>query len=413
MQENTKMSVIPFHYGWLIMVTGTLCVFACLGLGRFSLGMLLPSMGEALQLSYSEMGLISTSNFAGYLVGVLVSSRLMKIIGARKLIGLSLLLVSVSMIAIGFADSLISILFLYIFTGIGSACSNVPIMALISIWFSSQVRGKASGFVVIGSGFAIILSGQLIPYLNSQANDGWRTSWFVLGGIVFLVALFCSLILRNSPSEKNLQPVGVSEDQDNVSTHLIPPPIKLNSRVVWNCALVYFLFGFTYVTYATFIVTSMVEERGFPESTAGTFWSWIGLLSLLSGPALGAFSDKFGRRAGLITVFSIQATAYLLAAFTLSKLFLFLSIGCFGIVAWSVPSIISALVGDLAGRERVAAVFGFVTFIFGLGQISGPYLAGVLAEKTGSFSNSFLLAAALALLAIVLSYFLPRNTTKH
>ena len=64
------------HYGWYIVAAGTLCIFSCLGLGRFSLGMLLPSMGQALHLSYAQMGLVSTSNFIGYLTGVLLSSRL-------------------------------------------------------------------------------------------------------------------------------------------------------------------------------------------------------------------------------------------------------------------------------------------------------------------------------------------------
>ncbi len=408
--ERKKSSI---HYGWFIMATGTFCIFACLGLGRFSLGMLLPSMGEALNLSYSEMGLISTANFIGYLCGVLVSSKIMSKIGARKLIGFSLLLVSCSMVSISSANSLIMIIFLYILTGIGSACSNVPIMTLISIWFASHLRGKASGFVVIGSGFSIILSGQLIPFLNSRASDGWRTSWFVLGGIVLLVAVLCSLILRNNPSECNLKPVGTNDKLAKTSTPRPTAPIKLNSKIVWNCALIYFLFGFTYVIYATFIVTSMVQERGFPESTAGTFWSCVGLLSLISGPVLGTFSDKFGRRSGLITVFSIQTIAYLLAALNLSDIILFISIGCFGIVAWSVPSIISALVGDITSHERVATVFGFVTFIFGLGQISGPFLAGILAEKTGSFSASFFLAAAFAFLAVFLSFLLPAQTKRR
>ncbi len=407
MQEKKKSTSSPIHYGWLIMATGTLCIFSCLGLGRFSLGMLLPSMGEALHLSYSEMGLISTSNFIGYLGGVLISSRLIHILGARKLIGLSLLLVSLSMISIGFAGTLTTIIVLYILTGIGSAFSNVSIMALVSIWFSSHIRGKAAGFVVIGSGFAIILSGQLIPFLNSTGNNGWRTSWFILGTIVLFAAIVCSLLLRNTPSELGLKSVGADHERSKSSTVVSLTPIKLNSKIVWKCAAIYFLFGFTYVIYATFIVTSMVQERGFPESTAGTFWSWIGLLSLLSGPVLGAYSDKFGRKAGLITVFSIQASAYLLAALNLSNVFLFLSIGCYGIVAWSVPSIIAALVGDIASNERIAAVFGFVTFIFGLGQISGPFLAGILAEKTGSFSGSFLLAFCLALLAAFLSSLLP------
>ena len=67
---------LPFHYGWVIVFTGTLCILACLGFGRFALGMLLPSMASTLHLSYSQMGFISTANFTGYLISVLMSGLL-------------------------------------------------------------------------------------------------------------------------------------------------------------------------------------------------------------------------------------------------------------------------------------------------------------------------------------------------
>ena len=37
----------PIHYGWHVVWSSTLCLFACLGLGRFALGMLLPAMGAS------------------------------------------------------------------------------------------------------------------------------------------------------------------------------------------------------------------------------------------------------------------------------------------------------------------------------------------------------------------------------
>lgn len=405
---SSILARMPVHYGWIVMLAGTLCVFGCLGLGRFSLGMLLPSMGEALDLSYGQMGFISTANFIGYLVAVLVSGRIMAAIGGRNIIAAGLLLVAMSMMLVSKAQTMAAITFFYILTGIGSALANVPIMALISIWFSQHSRGRAAGFVVIGSGFAIILCGQFIPYLNSLHDQGWRTSWLSLGLIVLACSLICFLVLRNSPADIGLQPVGRSsisgtEPQKVTSADTLPR----FSRIVLHCAAIYFLFGFTYVIYVTFIVTSMIEDRGFAESAAGLFWSLVGLLSLISGPVPGFFSDKFGRKAALTGVFLIQATAYLLAALPLPNLFLFLSIGCFGIVAWSVPSIISALVADYAGQQRIATIFGFVTFIFGIGQISGPYLAGLLAEQTGDFSVSFLLAFSLALTGSILSFLLP------
>ncbi|MDJ0621960.1 MAG: MFS transporter [Desulfocapsaceae bacterium] len=406
--NSSILARMPVHYGWIVMLAGTLCIFGCLGLGRFSLGMLLPAMGEALDLNYIQMGFISTANFVGYLGAVLVSGRIMAAIGGRNIVAAGLLLVALSMLLISKAQTMAVITALYILTGIGSALANVPIMALISIWFSQRSRGKAAGFVVIGSGFAIILCGRLIPYLNSLHNQGWRTSWTSLGLIVLACSLICFLILRNSPADIGLQPVGKSpttaaEPERETSADTLP----MFSRIVLHCAAIYFLFGFTYVIYVTFIVTSMIEDRGYAESAAGLFWSLVGLLSLISGPVPGIFSDKFGRKAALTGVFFIQATAYLLVALPLPDLFLFISIGCYGIVAWSVPSIMSALVADYAGQQRIAAIFGFVTFIFGIGQICGPYLAGLLAERTGDFSASFLLAFSLALTGSVLSFLLP------
>lgn len=407
--SSAKKGFFAIHYGWYIMVTGTLCLFASLGLGRFSLGVLLPSMGKSLQLSYSQMGLIGTLNFIGYLIAVLLCGRLTRRFGARKLIGTALTIIGLSMLLISWAKNLYLILALYLLTGIGSGLSNVPMVSLISCWFASNKRGRATGFVAIGSGFAIILSGKLIPYLNTIYDQGWRVSWFVLGTMVLCVATICSLFLRNSPQECGLLPVGTTELCPDKGSNSFTYTPKLRSTIILHCAAIYFLFGFTYVIYATFIVTALVQEKGFSETVAGNFWSWVGLLSLFSGPVFGIFSDRFGRRPGLMLVFAIQAVAYLLIALDLPQIFLYLSIGCYGIVVWSVPAIMAALVGDYAGAERVASLFGFVTFIFGLGQIVGPFLAGLLAEMSGSFSSSFLLAAFLAITAVFLSALLPKK----
>ena len=124
--------------------------------------------------------------------------------------------------------------------------------------------------------------------------------------------------------------------------------------------------------YATFIVTTLVKERGFSEAIAGNFWSWVGFLSLFSGPVFGTLSDRLGRKTGLMIVFSLQTLAYLLVAANLPPFFLYLSIGFYGIVAWSIPSIMVAAVSEYVGIDKALAAFGFITFIFGLGQIAGP-----------------------------------------
>lgn len=145
------------------------------------------------------------------------------------------------------------------------------------------------------------------------------------------------------------------------------------------------------------------------EAIAGNFWAWVGFLSLFSGPVFGSISDRFGRSQALVAVFTIQAMAYLFIALNRGDICLYLSIGCYGIVAWSIPSIMAAMVGDYVGPQHAVHVFGFITFIFGIGQILGPLIAGVLAEMSGNFTSSYLMACGLALMAAMLSCFLPNK----
>jgi MFS family permease len=397
-------SRLPFHYGWVVVAAGTLSIFACLGLGRFALGMLLPSMGPALGLSYAQMGSISTANFLGYLVAVLGSGYLVRRISPRKLIFLALLLVGFSMALVGKAGGFLTVLVLYLLTGVGSGAANVPMMGLVTAWFGRKSRGRAAGFIVSGSGFAIILSGWMIPAINSlRGAEGWRVSWLVSGMIVAAAAVICFAFLRDTPAELGLRRVDEGPPSGEGPSPGDSQTRDLSPWTVLHLGAIYFVFGFTYVIYATFIVTFLVREHGYPEGVAGTFWSAVGLLSLFSGPVFGSLSDRWGRKSGLMLVFTIQMFSYLLAATGKGGILLYLSVGLFGIVAWSIPSIMAALAGDYAGPLRAAEVFGLITFIFGIGQTAGPALAGILADATGSFRSSFALAASLALGAVILT----------
>jgi len=399
---------LPFHYGWLIVAAGSLGTFACIGLARFALGMLLPAMGQDLLLSYSQMGAISTANFLGYLAGIVGCSYLVRRFGARRLTTAALLLSGFSMVGIGFASSLVSIMGLYILTGIGTAMANIPIMAVLSSWFASRLRGKAAGFVVSGNGAAIVFAGQAVPWLNGMTLYTWRLSWVVLGVVVILIGIVCLLVLRNRPQDMGLAPAGQEAHGNVGQPHQLHRERTVPLRLILHLGAIYFIFGFTFVSYATFIVTTMVQQYGFSQQTAGSFWSWVGLLSLFSGPLFGMLADRISRRFSLMVVFSVQTLAYLLAGLHLSVPFLFLSIGCFGIVAWSIPSIMAALTGDYAGPDKTFALFSAITFIFAIGQVAGPFLAGLIAEQTGSFSGSYLLAAALTGMAVLLALLLPK-----
>lgn len=409
--NDSKVTNLPIHYAWIIAITGTFCIIACLGFGRFALGMLLPSMATTLRLNYSQMGFISTGNFVGYLISVFFSGMIVSKIGQRLFIFLSLLIVGTTMVLLSYSNGFVYLFILYILTGIGSGGANVSMMSLVSSWFTKKNRGKGAGIITIGSGFAIIFSGFFIPYINKlKGMEGWRLNWFILGLIVIAISFLCLILLRNKPSELGLTPLG---EDNSTATSTINESKTLEvsiykNKVIYHLGAIYFLFGYTYVIYATFIVTTLVKERGMTEMVAGNFWSWVGFLSLFSGPVFGIISDRLGRKVGLMMVFVLQCLSYLLVASGLSGIFLYLSIIFYGFVAWSIPTIMAAAVGDYVGVQNAAKAFGFITFIFGAGQITGPAIAGILAEKTGSFSSSFYMAALFTAIAIIITSFLKK-----
>ncbi len=320
------------HYGWIIVFTGMAVLFSCLGLGRFSLGMLLPSMGVSLKMNYSEMGLIGTGNFVGYMISVVLAGIIARRIGARWTISLGLVLVGGSMVLVGRAAGFPEVMSLYVVTGVGSGLANVPLMGLVSHWFSKRTRGRAAGIMLSGNGIAIVFTGLLIPWVNVlQGGEGWRTGWLTIGLISLVIGAVAAVYLRNEPAEKGLTPLG---DEGTVPQFSTPEPGKGKASGKWTMVHlggIYFFFGATYVVYATFIVTVLVNERGFGENAAGTFWAVVGGLSILSGPLFGWLSDRLGRKTGIILVYALFTVSYVMVAADLPNPFLYASIGIFGL----------------------------------------------------------------------------------
>ncbi len=404
--------ILPkLHYGWYVVLAGTLTIVAVLGLGRFSLGMLLPSMGSDLGLGYSRMGFIGTGNFSGYLLGVLLSSRLVKRFDYRRVITSGIFLVGISMIIVGRANGFWLVLTAFFFTGVGSGLANVPVMGLVSQWFGSTLRGRAAGLMVSGIGLGIMLTGLLIPSVNNWVGQGqgWRTNWMILGALVLFIAVLCSFLIRNRPAELGLQLVERAEKngERKQSKFSGDTPFATGKWTLFHLGGIYFCFGFSVVIYVTFVVTSLINEYGFSEAVAGRFWVWFGFLGMFAGPIFGSLSDLAGRPRTLALVYSLQGISLLLLALNPFNGSIYLSIALFALCAWSVPSIMAAAIGDYLGPLKAAVGFATLTLFFSVGQISGPALAGVMAEQSGSFSNAYLLAGLLMAVGAVSSLFLP------
>ena len=265
--------VAGIHYGWWIALAAIFSAFVGVGVGRFALGMLLPAMGEALDLDYVQIGWISTANFMGYLLGTLWVRRLLPRFGERRLIAMALMAVVATMAGVALSSGFWPLVIFYTGTGVGSGIAFVCTVTLLPHWFASHYRGRAAGTLATGTGLAMMLAGWAIPLINQGAVDiGWRLGWGGLAAVCLPLALFCLIVVRNRPRDLGLRPYGEGTGAAPGNRTGGAAATQVSERnLIMRLGAVYALFGATYVVYATFVVTTLVRENGMAEAEAGLF----------------------------------------------------------------------------------------------------------------------------------------------
>ncbi|MBI3913650.1 MAG: YbfB/YjiJ family MFS transporter [Chloroflexi bacterium] len=401
------MQVPPrFHYAYIVLALCVLAVFGSLGAGRFGYGIILPAMQDALKLSNTQTGELQSWNLLGYSLGALFVGALTARFGARRVISTSLFVGSLAIFATGYFPFFDTARVSRFIVGLSNAGANIIAMALVSAWFAARRRGIAAGIATAGVSLGLIVTGPLIPaILNAYGAEGWRVSWYALGGIALAVSILGALFLRNRPEEMGLMPVGADANvRDNAGGKNSAPfdgRALFKSRLLWHLAAIYFAFGFSYIIYATFFIRYLIGERAFSTSEAGALWFQVGAVSIISGLMWGAVSDRWSRRAALISVFAAQGAAFLLFGASHELIAIYFSAGLFALTAWSVPALMAAIAGDLFGARGAPAVLGWMTVVFGAGQAIGPWLAGAIADATQSFSIAFIIAGVAALFGML------------
>lgn len=403
------------HYGWIVIFMGMLTTIAAHGFGRMAYTIILPAMKDGLQLDYTQLGLLGTGNFVGYLTMAIIGGFLAARFGTRIVITLALILLGTTLMLTGLAQSFGFALCMRFLTGLGNGAAYVPAMALGSAWFAVKRRGFATGIVSGGIGLGTLISGLLVPsILLAYGVDGWRNAWFILGGIALVTAAIVFALVRSRPEEKGLQPVGAAE-KDAAPAGPAGPKVSTlqwsavyRKGPVWFLGLVYFFYGSSYIIYMTFFAAYLVKEIGLTQAYAGGLWAMVGALSIFCGVIWGGISDRLGRSRGAALAYLVLGVSYIIYALIKAPFGFYLSAILFGLTAWSIPTIMAAAAGDFVGPRLAPAGLGFITLFFGIGQAVAPAFGGYLADLSGSFTLPFLVAAGISFVGMVAALFMKK-----
>lgn len=370
-------------------VSGGICsLFIAMGVGRFAYTPLLPDMQIRFGFSDVSAGLIASLNFAGYLLGAIMCRKSltpkMRLWGFRWAMILSI----ITTLGMGILDGIAPWMVLRFLAGIASAGVFVLGSAIVIDELHQCNPSAPTMLIYSGVGLGIAFSGLTTPVLVEAS--GVQNAWVATALLCLPLAWWSWVTLV---------------PHAHVICH---PAIKDNSMgtnrsnmLIWLLAA-YFCEGFGYIVSGTFLV-SFLQNTSDVNSSATAAWVIVGLAASASVPIFQFMSRRWGPVRVLIIAHGLQAMGIALPVvsnhwFAVNAGALLFGATFMGIVA------LSLLMGKTIRPDQSHTIIGLLTAVYGVGQILGPLISGVLSTHSGNFKSSLGLSSAMVALGGMLLF---------
>ncbi|XP_050404935.1 monocarboxylate transporter 12-B isoform X1 [Patella vulgata] len=157
------------------------------------------------------------------------------------------------------------------------------------------------------------------------------------------------------------------------------------------------------------MVPSYGEEIGLDKSTSALMVSIIGISDLVGRIFFGWFSDLrlVPRKYEFMFTMGISGVLSLILPFVKGYAALIAYCSTYGFFAGAYIALIAVVLVDTLGIENLSGAFGFVGFGMTIGLLGGPPIVGGLRDGTGTWDNSFMFVALIAIVGAMIILFEP------
>ncbi|OZB94256.1 MFS transporter [Paenibacillus sp. XY044] len=365
-----------------ITLWASLLFVVILGFSRLSYGMFLPGIQRELGGSYSQLGILGTVNFIGYLAGTLCLPPLISRFPDRKhaINRTTCFLLGFAMIGSAFSDHYTPLGLWRFAIGFLSAIATVLVLSIAMDAVRPAEQGVASGLIWLGGSAGILVTGLSAPLtIDPSYLQGWRYAWAAMGAFGIAAAFGFTVVTNKRRLGKlSSQADMKTPDQERVNVYrLLFSPEKLLFLIGS-----YFFFGAGYIIYFTYLIPYLVS-KGIPSLYAGLIWSGIGLAGLFNGWIGGRAIDRWPSGFTLAAGVSLGTIGVL--GVTTGDLFLTaLGAVTIGLVSFITPPLMTtSLLRRHVPQHAYAACLSIATAFFAAGQIIGPIVGGVGVQQYG------------------------------
>ncbi len=363
---------------------------------RGNLATAAPLIQDELHLRATELGILMSAFYYGYVPCMPLMGWLAERFGTHKIFAAAVAVWSIATLLTGFAGSFVALLGLRILLGIGESaafpCASKVIANTVEVSRLGMANGVMSFGYLLGPAVGTLIGGYLMTVI------GWRAVFIIFGSVSLLWLIPWSLAASTLKTT-------------TATIEGIAPTFRdiLKQRALWGASIGHFASNYGYYFIISWLPFYLVKARGFSIHSMAEIASYAYLLNALSAFGMGWLADRWIQRGRNPTVIykSIMGITHLVGIGcmagmvllpekpSIAALFIFEIVsGCSYTGLFAIPQI-------LAGPQATARWVGVQNAAGNVAGIIAPLITGILVDQTGHFELAFALAAAINLLGFV------------
>lgn len=370
-----------------------------------------PPMADELQISAATMGFIFSAFSWTYAFAQIPGGALLDRLGVRLTYAGSLILWSLATFAHGLMSSVAGLFSMRLALGLAEAPCYPSNSRILNNWFPQTERARATGVYSVGQYVGV---GFMLPVLVwVVASWGWRSLFFIVGGLGAVYGLVFWLLYRDPQHSRRLSEAehkliteggGLTETTNRVPFTLANIGRLLSKRQILGASIGQFCGNSTLVFFLTWFPSYLAEERHMDWIKSG-FAASLPYIAASVGVLFGGYvSDRIIRRTGSATlgrklpiVAGLLMCSTMIAANYVSDnnvVIVIMSIAFFG---QGMVNLGWTLISDVAPRSMIGLTGGVFNLCANLAGIITPIVVGLVVQNTGSFYGALAYIGVLGL----------------
>ncbi|HFF7723784.1 TPA: OFA family MFS transporter, partial [Streptococcus pyogenes] len=284
--------------------------------------------------------------------------------------------------------------------GLGLGAGYITPISTIIKWFPDK-RGMATGFAIMGFGFASLLTSPIAQWLIE--TEGLVATFYLLGLIYLIVMLFASQLIIK-PTAAEIAILDKKRLQNNsylIEGMTAKEALKTKS---FYCLWVILFINITCGLGLISVVAPMAQDlTGMSPEMSAIVVGAMGIFNGFGRLVWASLSDYIGRRVTVILLFLVSIIMTISLIFAHSSLIFMISIAtlmtCYGAGFSLIPPYLS----DLFGAKELATLHGYILTAWAIAALTGPMLLSITVEWTHNYLLTLCVFIVLYILGLMVA----------